>query len=426
VGDLAVRGGRVLDPAQNLDRVCDLLLADGRVAEIGDGLGAETEFDARGLLVVPGLIDMHAHLREPGLESEETIATGAAAAVAGGFTTVLAMPNTDPPADSAAAVTYVYVQSARARMANVFPAGCLTKGRAGKELAELGAMADAGAMAFTDDGDWVASAQLMRQALAYARPLGRPVLVHCEESELVAGGAINEGATSARLGLPGRPACAEEIAIGRDISLAEAAGGRLHVCHVSTARGLELVRAAKRRGLAVTCEVTPHHLVLTDEALAGCDPVFKVNPPLRTADDARALLEGLADGTVDAIATDHAPHAPEEKEMDIVSAPAGMVGLETALGLVLDRLVDTGLLNLPTAIYRMTAGPAAALGLLPRGTLQVGAPADVTVIDPEARWYVDPAAFRTPGVGSPFDGWEIKGRAVLTVVGGEVKFQLED
>lgn len=422
--DLVIRGGRVLDPSQNLDRVCDVLISDGRVADIGDGFSAESEIDARGLLVVPGLVDLHAHLREPGLETEETIATGAAAAVAGGFTSVLAMPNTDPPADSAAAVAHAYMQAARAGMANVFPVGCLTKGRAGKELAELGALAKAGAVAFSDDGDWVTSARLMRRALEYARPLGLPVMVHCEESELVAGGVLNEGSVSARLGLPGRPACAEEIAVARDLCLAEDVGARLHVCHVTTARSVELIREAKRRGVAVTCEVTPHHLVLTDEALATCDPIFKVNPPLRTAEDCRALLDGLADGTIDAVATDHAPHAPEEKEGDIISSPAGMLGLETALAVVLDRLVDTGQLDLATAVYRMTAGPAAAAGLLPRGTLRAGAPADLAIIDTEHRWYADPAAFQTPGVGSPFAGWELKGRSVLTVVGGQVKFQL--
>jgi len=234
----------------------------------------------------------------------------------------------------------------------------------------------------------------------------------------------SDGPVAARLGLPTRPVSAEEIAVARDLRLAEATGARLHVCHISTAGSVELVRAAKRRGAAVTCEVTPHHLVLTDEALAGCNPLFKVNPPLRSAEDCRALAEGLVDGVIDAVATDHAPHAPEEKELDILAAPSGMLGLETALGLVLDRMVDTGHLDLDTAVYRMTAGPAAAAGLLPRGTLQTGAPGDVTVIDPEQRWYVDPARFRTPGVGSPFAGWELKGRAVLTVVGGEVKFRL--
>jgi dihydroorotase len=424
VGELAIRGGRVLDPSQNLDRVCDVLVSDGRVAEIGDGLGAGKEVDARGLLVIPGLVDVHAHLREPGLPWEETVASGAAAAVAGGYTTVVAMPNTDPPLDNPAAIAHVYMQAARAGLAGVFPAGCVTKLRAGKELAELRAMADAGAVAFTDDGDWIASALLMRRALEYARPLRLPVLAHCEEPELCAGGVVNEGQVSARLGLPARPACAEEIAVGRDLSLAESVGGRLHVCHVSTARSVELVRDAKRRGAAVTCEVTPHHLVLGEEAMAACDPLFKVNPPLRTAEDCRALLEGLADGTVDAVATDHAPHAAEEKEGDILAAPAGVLGLETALAVVLDRLVDTGLLDLAVAIYRMTAGPAAALGLLPRGTLRRGAPGDLAIVDAEHRWYVDPAAMRTPGVGSPFAGWELKGRAVLTVVGGRIAFRL--
>ncbi len=424
MADLAIRGGRVLDPSQNLDRVCDLLLRGGRVAEIGDGLDAETELDARGLLVLPGLIDMHVHLREPGLESEETIATGSAAAVVGGFTSVIAMPNTDPPLDTPASIAYVYMQAARANLANVFPVGCLTKGRAGRELAELQAMAEAGAVAFSDDGSWVQSAKLMKQALEYARSTGLPVLAHCEETELCAGGVMNQGVTSARLGLPTRPDYAEDIAVYRDIRLAEAVGGRLHICHLSTAGSVALVRRAKRRGLSVTCEVTPHHLVLTDEVLSGGDPVFKVNPPLRGPDDCRAVIEGLVDGTIDAIATDHAPHAPEEKQAAILEAPSGMLGLETALALVLDRLVDTGQLELATAVYRMTAGPASAMAMLPRGTLQPGAPGDVVLVDLDQRWNVDPSAFRSPGEGSPFAGWELKGRAVMTVVGGEVKYRL--
>jgi dihydroorotase len=424
MSDLAIRGGRVVDPSQNLDRVCDVLIADGRVAGVGDSLSAAAEVDARGLLVLPGLIDLHAHLREPGLPTEETIATGAAAAVAGGFTSVLAMPNTDPPADTPAAISYVYMQSARARLANVVPVGCVTRLRAGRELAELRALAEAGAVAFSDDGDWIASARVMRRALEYVRPLGLPILSHCEEPELCAGGIMNEGAVSARLGMPGRPACAEEIAVARDLCLAGATGGRLHLCHLSTAGAVEMVRAARQRGVAVTCEAAPHHLVLTDEVMAGFDSVFKVNPPLRTAPDCRALAAGLVDGTIDAIATDHAPHAPEEKELDLLAAPAGMLGLETALAVVLDRLVDAGTLPLAVAVARLTCGPASVLGLLPRGTLQTGAPADLTVVDPELRWQVEAAGFRTPGVGSPFAGWELKGRAVLTLVGGDLKYRL--
>jgi dihydroorotase len=309
-------------------------------------------------------------------------------------------------------------------LANVFPAGCVTKGRAGKELAELHEMERAGALAFTDDGDWIASSRLMRRALEYARGLGRPILCHCEDSDLVAGGLANEGYQSVRLGLAGRPACAEDIAVYRDLRLAEATGARVHICHLSTAGAVELLRAAKRRGLPVSGEVTPHHLTLTDQALAGYDPAFKMNPPLRTAADCQALIEGLADGTIDAIATDHAPHAAEEKELEFAAAPAGVAGLETALGVVLDRLVEPGLLDLATAIARLTAGPASVLGLLPRGTLCPGAPADLTVIDPERRWRVEPGALRSGGKTTPFAGWELKGCAALTVVGGRVKFQL--
>jgi len=424
VGSLLISGGRVIDPAQKLDRVCDLLLKDGLVAAAGQGLTADETFDARGLVVTPGLIDLHVHLREPGLASEETIATGSAAAVAGGFATVLAMPNTDPPVDSATAVSHIYLQAARTDLANVFPTGCVSKGRAGKELAEMAEMDRAGAVAFTDDGDWIVSSRLMRRAFEYARGLGRPILCHCEETDLVSGGTANEGYQSVRLGLGGRSAAAEEIAVYRDLRLAEAAGARVHVCHVSTAGSVELVRSAKRRGLPVTCEVTPHHLTLTDAALEGYDPAFKMNPPLRTAEDCQALIAGLADGTIDAIATDHAPHAPEEKEQEFAAAPSGVVGLETALGVILDRVVGAGGLDLATAVQCLTAGPASVLGLLPRGTLCVGAPADVTVIDPERRWTVDPSAFRSPGKSTPFAGWELKGRAVLTVVGGRVRFRL--
>lgn len=424
MADLIIRGGRVIDPAQKLDRICDVRLANGVVAELGDGLTGGEEFDARGMVVAPGLIDLHVHLREPGLASEETIATGSAAAVAGGFTTVIAMPNTDPPIDSAAAVSHVYLQAARADLANVFPTGCVSKGRSGKELAEMAEMDRAGAVAFTDDGDWIVSSRLMRRALEYSRGLGRPILCHCEETDLVTNGTANEGWQSVRLGLVGRPACAEEIAVYRDVRLAESVGARVHIGHVSTAGAVEIVRAARRRGVAVTCEATPHHLTLTDDVLETYSPAYKMNPPLRTAADCRALIEGLADGTIDAIATDHAPHAPEEKEMEFAAAPSGVVGLETALGVVLDRLVEPGHLDLATAIQRMTSGPASVLGLLPRGTLCPGAPADLVVIDTQRRWKVDPAAFRSPGKCTPFAGWELKGRAALTVVAGKVKFRL--
>jgi dihydroorotase len=420
---LLIQNGRVIDPSQTMDRVTNLLLADGRVAAYDvKPTGRETIFDATGKIVAPGLIDMHVHLREPGFEEDETIETGTAAALAGGFASILCIPNTDPPIDSQAAVAFVRQRAAAADHCNVFVAACLSKNREGKELAEIGRLVEAGAVAFTDDGSPVADAELMRRALEYCLMFDRPILSHAEIRELTRGGVMHEGATSMLLGLPGIPAVAEDAAISRDIALAEAAGGRLHVMHVSTAAAVDMLRRAKSRGVRVTAEAAPHHFSLTDESLRTFDPDFKMSPPLRGREHVDAILDGLADGTIDAVASDHAPHAREKKMQELDQAPFGVVGLETSLGLVVTQLIEPGLLDWPAAIRKMSLAPARILGI-PKGTLKIGADADVTIIDPAARWTVDPAAFRSKSANTPFAGWELIGRADAVIVGGRVKYQ---
>lgn len=422
-GTLLIRGGRALDPAGKLDRTADVLVRDGRIASVGEDLKAPKDawvYDADGRLVVPGLLDLHAHLREPGARAAGTIASESEAAVRGGFATVLAMPNTDPPADSEAAISRVLRRGREAGFANVLPVGCITRGRAGKEIAEMERLARAGAVAFSDDGSDVVDDGLMRRALECARATGRPVLAHCEDAALAAGGVMHAGAVSVRLGLSGQPAAAEEAAVERNVRLAEITGGRLHVCHVSTAGSVEIIRRAKARGAPVTAEVTPHHLLLTDEACADLDPVAKVNPPLRTARDAEALLAGLLDGTIDAIATDHAPHAAEDKEMEFEAAAFGMNGLESAVGVLLTKLVQTGKVSVEVLVERLTAGPARVIGRPEAASLCEGADANVTVIDPETAWTIDAAVFRSAGRNCPFQGLPVVGRAVLVVAGGRV------
>lgn len=438
---LAIRGGRVINPANGLDAVADVLIADGRVAAVGPDAGKEAAqtIDARGLVVCPGFVDIHCHLREPGFEHKETIASGTLAAARGGFTTVCAMPNTEPPIDSAAAVEFV-LRTARAQGAvRVLPIACVSKGRAGRELAELAELAEAGAVAFSDDGSPVADAHLMRRALEYASMLGLPVIDHCEDPSLSAAGVMHEGWVAARLGLRGVPAAAEEAMVARDIALAELAGSHVHIAHVSTAGSVELIRAAKARGLPVTAEVTPHHLALTHEAVLlgpgespgglAYDTNAKVNPPLRTPEDAAALLGGLLDGTIDCIATDHAPHAVEDKLCEFDAAAFGISGLETALGLCLS-LVHDGRIDLPALIEKLTAGPARALCLDRRieglGTLSPGAPGDVAVIDPEAEWTVEPERFASKGRNTPLAGRTLKGRVVATVYEGRVVWSSSD
>ena len=429
---LLIRGGRIVDPSQFLDATGDVLIRDGRVVAIGaaavsesDAAGADEVIDAEGMIITPGLVDMHVHLREPGREEDETIETGAAAAIAGGFTSVACIPNTEPPIDTQGAVEFIHQKAARADACNVFVVACVSRDRAGKELAEIGQLVEAGAVAFTDDGSPVYDAELMRRAFEYCRMFDKPILAHEEVLELSHGGVMHEGLVSLALGLPGMPAAAEEVMIGRDIALAEVTGGRLHVMHLSTAGGVELVRRAKAQGIAVTAEATPHHFTLTDECLRQFDSNYKMSPPLRTAADVEAILDGLVDGTIDCIATDHAPHAIEKKMLELDRAPFGILGLETAVGLSITRLIVPGRLDWPRLVDAMSTLPSRILGI-DRGTLAVGAVGDVTIIDPNLTWEVDASTFRSKSVNSPFHGWQLTGRAVATIVGGRVKFRLHE
>jgi dihydroorotase len=426
MGDLLVlRGGRVIDPSQNLDETTDVAIVDGRIdrvgriGEIGERDRPVEQLDCAGLVVAPGFIDVHSHLREPGREDVETIATGARAAAAGGFTAVCAMPNTDPVTDNQAAVGFVLQQGQRAGAARVYPIGAITLGQKGEALAEFGEMVGAGAVAVSDDGRPLVSAQLMRTALEYARTFGIPVADHCEEPTLARGGAMNEGVASARLGLKGVPAEAEEIMVIRDILLARRSGGHVHLCHLSTAGSVELLRWGKDRGVRVTAEVCPHHLSLTEDAVLGYNTNAKMNPPLRTDADVAALREAVRDGTIDVIATDHAPHHYDEKEREFADAPNGIVGLETALGVILTSLVEPGIVDLPLLVERLAVAPARVFNL-PGGSLRVGAVADVSVFDPSVQWTVDPTRFQSKGRNTPYAGWRLRGRAVYTIVDGHV------
>ena len=427
MSDILIKGGRVIDPASAMDKKADVLIRGGRIARVGRidkpaAKGAEV-IDAAGKIVCPGLIDIHVHCRQPGHEEEETIATAVAAAVAGGFATIVAMPNTHPVMDNEAAVEYVIRLAEQAGLARVLPAGAITKGREGKELAEMGSMLSAGAVGFTDDGEGVASSNMMQRALQYAGMLDAPILQHCQDPDLGASGAMNAGAVSVRLGLPGVPAAGEEIMLQRDLSLLAGTGGRYHVQHVSTAGSVRMIRAAKARGLCVTAEATPHHLLLTEAACASYDPNYKMAPPLRTVEDVQALREAVANGTIDCLATDHAPHAAEEKELQFALAPNGIIGLECAVGLYVKALIQTGLMDWPALIARMTSGPGAVLKRH-LGTLAAGGPGDVTIIDPEARYTVDIATWRSKSRNCPYHGWPLTARAVCTIVDGDVKFRL--
>jgi len=420
---ILIQNGRVIDPSQGMDRVTNLLIADGRIAAYDAApSGQEEVIDAFGKIVAPGLIDMHVHLREPGFEEDETIATGTAAALAGGFTSVACIPNTDPPIDSQGAVEFVRDQACRADHCNVFVVACVSKNREGKELAEIGQLVKAGAVAFSDDGAPVYDAELMRRAFEYCLMFDKPVLNHAEVRELTQGGVMHEGLTSLVLGLPGIPAAAEDVMTSRDIALAEATGGRLHIMHVSTVNSIDALRRAKARQVRVTAEATPHHFSLTDECLRTFDSNYKMNPPLRGKEHVEAVIAGLADGTIDAIATDHAPHAKEKKMQELDQAPFGVVGLETALGLVVTKLIEPGHLDWSSALAKLTINPARILGI-PKGTLQIGADADVTIIDPAVRWRVDPGQFRSKSTNTPFAGWELTGRAEVVIVAGRVKYR---
>jgi dihydroorotase len=430
---ILIRGGRVIEPHSKLDGAVDILIDAGKIVSMGRNAAEmvwdrETPthhtplevIDAHGLLVVPGLIDIHTHLREPGDEYKESIESGAAAAVAGGFTSIACMANTNPVNDDAAVTKYILDQARAVGLAQVFPIGAVSVGLRGERLAEIGELQQAGVVALSDDGKPVMNSQLMRRALEYAGMFGLPVISHCEDIHLAANGVMHEGRVSTELGLRGIPAQAEDIMVARDIALAELTGGRLHIAHVSTAGAVRLVHEAKARGLRVTAEVTPHHLFLTDEAVRGYDPNTKMFPPLRTAADVEALRRALTDGTIDAIATDHAPHDLADKEVEYDQAPVGIIGLETSLPLTL-RLVNEGVLTLTEAIAKLTSGPSQVLGL-PKGTLQVGADADVTLIDAQSEFVVDRREFRSKSRNSPFHGWTLKGRAVMTLCAGEVVY----
>ena len=421
---ILIRGGRVIDPSRGTDEVADLFIADGKVQASGRDLGRPDEaqlVEAAGKIVAPGLIDLHVHLREPGQEDVETVATGAMAAAAGGFSAVCAMPNTDPVTDNQAAVGFIVSQAQRAAKARVYPIGAVSLGQTGIQLAEFGELVGAGAVAVSDDGKPVVSSHLMRTALEYARTFGIPVADHCEEPTLAAGGAMHEGLVSTRLGLQGIPAAAEEIMVARDILLAELTGGHVHLCHMSTRGSVELIRRAKEKGLRVTAEACPHHFTLTHEACEGYNTNAKMNPPLREPEDREAIRQGLRDGTIDVICTDHAPHHYDAKEREFDDAPNGIIGLETALGLALTELVETGLLRLSDLVNRMSCMPARIFNL-PGGTLAPGAPADVVVVDPAAAWTVRPEEFFSKSRNTPFGGRRLKGRADTTIVRGQVVF----
>jgi len=422
---LLLTGGTLLDPSQSLHEAGDLLVVDGRIARVGGRIdpGEDAEvLDCTRAFVSPGFIDVHCHLREPGREDVETIATGARAAAAGGFTAVCAMPNTEPVTDNQAAVGFITRQALRAQAAHVYPIGAISVGQKGEALAEFGEMVGAGAVAVSDDGKPVASAHLMRTALEYAQTFGIPVVDHCEEPTLAHGGSMNEGVMSARLGLRGIPSEAEEIMVIRDILLARRTGGHVHLAHMSTKGSVELIRWGKERGINVTAEVTPHHLTLTEEAVGAYDTQAKMNPPLRTAEDVAALREALRDGTIDVVATDHAPHHYDAKEREFADAPFGIVGLETALALVVTELVETGILDYPMLVDRMATRPA-RLFHLPGGTLAEGAVADVTVFDPKREWKVDPSRFLSKGRNTPYAGRTLHGRTLYTIVDGGVVYR---
>ena len=424
---IVLRGGRVVDPASGADSVRDLVIEGERIA-VGPAEGEIV--DCQGLLVVPGLVDLHVHLREPGEEGKETVATGCRAAVAGGVTTLVAMPNTQPVCDSAAVARFVQARAQDAGLARVLPAGAISRGSLGEGLADYAELKDAGCVCVTDDGRPVMNAGLMRRALEYARDVGLPVMVHAEDLTLSAGGAMHEGPVATRLGLPGSPSVAEVAMIQRDLLLAEMTGAHLHVAHVSAAGSVRAIRDAKARGVRVTAEATPHHFTLTDEAVGGVPPATapydthaKMNPPLRSESDRQAVVGALADGTLDAIATDHAPHGVLDKEVEFDRAANGVVGLETSLPLAL-ALVRAGELSLMRAVELMTSSPARALGL-GCGTLAPGAPADVAVVDPERSWRVDPSSFHSRGRNTPFAGWTLRGMVVRTYVGGRLVHSVE-
>lgn len=422
---LVIRNGRVIDPASGLDAVCDVYLAAGRVGAVGANLDAPSSaavFDATGMIVAPGFIDMHVHLREPGFEHAESIETGARAAAAGGFTSVCCMPNTSPVNDSATVTSYIIERAKQKSVVNVYPIGAITKGSKGEELAGIGAMVKAGAVAISDDGRPVMNSRVMRRAMELAKSHDIPVIDHCEDLNLSAGGDMHEGETSVRRGLRGIPSAAEDVMVARDILLAEVTGARFHVAHISTHHAVAMVAFAKKRGLKVSCEATPHHFVLADSDTAPYDSNYKMKPPLRGKHDVAAVLEGLVDGTVEVIATDHAPHAGSEKMQEFERCPFGITGLETAIGITLEELVHPGRITLRKMIELYTTGPARVMGL-DRGTLAPGAPADVTIFDTATAWTYDVNKTQSKSKNSPFHGHTYKGGPVATIVAGRIVWQ---
>jgi dihydroorotase len=427
---LLIRGGHIIDPSQGIDQVGDLLIAEGKIVQIGGTviLSKAQHLDATGLVICPGFIDLHCHLREPGFEDKETIATGTKAAAIGGFTTVCCMANTNPPLDSPSAVARVKRKASKDSLVVVLPIGCITEGRKGEELTDMAGLAEAGVVAFSDDGDPVASSQLMRRALEYSRDLGLPIIDHCEDKALSDNGIINEGQISAKLGLKGIPAAAEEVMVVRDLTLAKMTKSRLHIAHVSTKGSVELIRHAKEEGISVTAEVTPHHLTLTEERIAGESPNkpfdtnAKVNPPLRTKEDVQALIKGLKDGVIDAIATDHAPHTLADKNCGLELAAFGISGFETALGCLMS-LVHQGEISLTQLISKLTCEPAKVIGRNGElGTLKTGTPANITILDPDQEWIVDSRNFASKGKNTPYDGYKFKGKVMATIANGKIVY----
>jgi dihydroorotase len=419
--NILIKNGHIIDPANKVDEKLDVLVSDGKISKLGKPgslpANGSKVIDAAGMFVVPGLIDMHVHLREPGFEYKETIATGTAAAKAGGFTSVCCMPNTNPVNDNRSVTDFIFAQ-ARSASARVFPIGAITKGSKGEELAEMGELHGAGCVAISDDGKPVMNASMMRRAMEYSKIFDMLIISHCEDSTLSCNGVMNDGIISTELGLRGIPRAAEDVMTARDISLAELTGGRLHIAHVSTAGSVRMIRDAKSRGVKVTAETCPHYFSLTEEAVRGYNTLAKMNPPLRTVDDVAAVKQGLKDGTIDVIATDHAPHAMDEKSGEFDYALFGIVGLETALGLTL-KLVQEGALSLTEAIRKLSINPALILKL-DKGKLSVDADADMTMIDPNVDWTVDVSQFKSKSKNTPFAGWKLKGKAVRTIVGGKI------
>ena len=422
---ILIKGGHVIDPGR-FNGIADVLIEDGKISAVAPTLAAPAGapvIQAAGLLVLPGFVDLHVHFREPGFEYKETIQSGTAAAVAGGFTSVCAMPNTNPVNDNQSVTEFMLDRARAAGNAHLYPIGAITKGSEGKELAEIGDLRRAGCVAISDDGKPVMNSLVMRRAMEYARAFDVPVVDHCEDLHLSEGGCMNEGLLSTELGLPGIPSAAEDVMVARNVSLAELTGARLHLAHISTAGSVRMVREAKSRGLKVTAEACPHHFTLTEELTRGYNTHAKMNPPLRTWQDVQAIKEGLRDGTIDVIATDHAPHATQEKQQEFTEAPFGIVGLETALSLTL-ALVEEGVLTIVSAVEKLATAPAKAFSL-DAGTLAVGAPADVVIVDQHRQWEVDPSRFRSKSRNTPFAGWKVKGRVTTTIVAGRVVFELE-